>query len=83
MLLRRIPVSRTKYTLIRDVKTISPGKGFFYPFAAHLENKLLPRFPVVIYRKYWFPIIVSPDNPEEFVREVRQRVYSAELQRSR
>jgi hypothetical protein len=81
-LLRSIPVSRTKYTLIREMRTISFGESLFYPFAVYWGNKLFPRSPVVIYRNYWFPVIVTPDDPEEFAREVRRRVYSANRRRN-
>ena len=76
------PVSTTQYTLIREVRTISLGEALLYPFAVYWGTKPFPRASVVISRKYWLAMIVTPDDPEEFAREVRRRVYSANRQRS-
>jgi hypothetical protein len=82
VLLGVFPVSTTQYRLIREVRTISLGEALLYPFAAYWGTKPFPRSSVVIYRKYWFPMIVTPDDPEEFAREVRRCVYSANRPRS-
>lgn len=72
MVLRVISVSRTRYEHIREVRRASLSEVLLYAHAINWSNKLLGPF-MPIYRRYWFPMIVTPEDSEEFVRELRRR----------
>lgn len=75
VLFRVIPVSSTGYDLVKEVRIISSWEALFW-FAVHSENRLTgPLF--VLIRRSSFPVLMTPDDPEKFVRQVKLRVYEA------
>lgn len=74
MLLRVISVSGTRYEHIREVRRASLFESLAYMHAINWSNKLTGPF-VLIYRRYWFPMIVTPDDQDELVRELRRRAH--------
>lgn len=72
VLLWSLPVSSTRYELIKELRIISSLEALFQP-AMRTENRLTGPH-VLIYRRI-FPMLMTPDDPEEFVRQLRRRVY--------
>lgn len=67
-----LPVSSTRYDLIIEVKIISPWMASLWP-AVWMQNRLIGEF--VRIRRSGLPVLITPDDPEEFVRELQRRVY--------
>ncbi|MDQ3566969.1 MAG: hypothetical protein M3397_02655 [Actinomycetota bacterium] len=67
VLFRAVPVSSTRYDLIKEVRIISPLEALFRP-AVRTENRLIG--PYVLISRRGFPVLMTPDDPEAFVRRV-------------
>jgi hypothetical protein len=73
-----LPVFRVRYDSIEEVKMIPFSEfwkaAFKYQHVLKFGNRILGG-GVLIRRKRKFPVMISPDDAEEFVREVRRRTY--------
>lgn len=74
MLFGAVPVSTTSYSRIKEISQITWGEAWRYPHAWRCANRLNGPF-VLIHRKWGLPVAISPDDPEKFIRELRQRAH--------
>jgi hypothetical protein len=76
VLFSAIPKNRIRYDRITGIRSISTSRmwDFDYLFVANFRNRVWGP-TILIFRRRWLPIVITPDNAEEFVREVRERVY--------
>ena len=73
-----VAVSVRRYQSITEVHTTSFFEGYF-SLARRMSNRLTGR-GVMIFSKgslFWGAVLYTPDDPEEFARELRRRVYQA------
>ena len=75
MLVRLIPVSSIRYENIEEVRHVSFWEALLYLHAWKAGNKLFTGQIVLIYRRRKVPVVITPDNAERFIRELRERVY--------
>jgi hypothetical protein len=73
-----VPINRIRYDRITGIRSISSGRMWLDLdlFVVRFGNRVWGP-GVLIFRKRWLPIVITPDNAEELVREVRERVYRA------
>lgn len=69
-----LPVSRTRYDRIKGAKRVGFREIWSYPHAWRWGYRVGGPF-VLIHRRAHLPVALTPDDPEEFVRQVRRRVY--------
>jgi hypothetical protein len=70
-LLGFLPVSMTSYDLITEVSINDYLKGFFWP-RIWMVNRLVGSFVVI--SRSGLPLVVSPEKPREFTRELSLHV---------
>jgi hypothetical protein len=73
-----VALSVRRYQSITEVRTTSFFEGYF-TLAWRVPNRLTGR-GVLIFSKgslFWGAVLYTPDDPEEFARELRRRVYQA------
>jgi hypothetical protein len=68
------PVSTTSYDRIEEVRQITWAEVWRCLHARRAANRLNGPF-VMIHTKGGLPVVISPANPGEFIRELRQRAY--------
>ena len=77
VLFRVVPISRTPYERIREVS--GPwwhAESLGDLFAVKFGNRVYARGGSVLIRRKWaLSIVLSPDDPEEFIRELRERAH--------
>jgi hypothetical protein len=66
------PVSVMRYELIEEVKIISPLEALFL-VAWRAQSRVIGR-AVMIRGRGLFPVLFTPDDVDEFAREVRRRM---------
>jgi hypothetical protein len=79
VLFGKVAVFRVSYERIEQVRVISFGEALRYVLAVHAGNRL--GGPVVLICRRSFPVLLTPDNPEEFARDLQRRVYERTGQR--
>ncbi len=74
VLFGKVPVLRVSYERIEQVRVVPFGEARRYVLAVHAGYRL--GGPVVLIRwKRGLPVLVTPDDAERFVQELRERVY--------
>lgn len=77
MLLWAVPIFRISYRRIQEIRV--PGRVEAPSDLAPLNfgNRLWgrPGYSVLIRRKWGLPVLISPDDPEKFLHELRQRAH--------
>jgi hypothetical protein len=70
-----VPVSIRRYEFIKEVQVLSPLAALFWPTnMAH--SRFIARGVLISYGSVFFrAAFYTPDNVEEFARELRRRVY--------
>jgi len=79
VLLNVVPINRIRYDRITGIRRVSSREMWLdldYLFVVRFGNRVWGP-AVLIFRRRWLPIVITPDNAEEFVRELRQRVYQS------
>jgi len=77
MLLWVVPIFRISYRRIKEIRV--PGRvespSDFIPL--NFGNRVWgrPGYSILIRRKWGLPVVLSPDDPEEFVRQLRERAH--------
>ena len=77
MLLWVVPIFRISYRHIQEIRVPgrveSPSDLIPLNFCNRLWGR--PGYSVLIRRKWGLPVLVSPDDPDEFLHELRQRAH--------
>lgn len=69
-----VPLSSTSYGRIEEIRQVTWAEAWRYPHAWRAANRLNGPF-VLIHRKWGLPVVITPEDPDGFVRELRERVY--------
>ncbi len=75
VLFRVIPVSSTRYEDVEEIRHVSFWEALLYAHAWKASNKLLTGPIVLIHRRRHLPVLITPDEADEFVHKVRHRVH--------
>jgi hypothetical protein len=74
VLLRRIPVLSIRYEDVEEVRHASLWEVLLVP-ARREGNKLFTGPTVLIHRRRKLPVVITPDNAERSIKELRERVH--------
>jgi hypothetical protein len=74
VLVRVIPLISIRYEDVEEVRHVSLWEVLFLP-AWRAGNKLFTGPIVLIHRGRKMPVVITPDNAQRFIRELRERVY--------
>ena len=73
VLFGKVAVFRVSYERIEQVRVISFGEALRHVLGVHAGNRL--GGPGVLICRRGFPVLVTPNDPEEFAGDLQRRVY--------